>query len=183
MRMWPDEAEHFLGHYRDLELVHPQLAKRRVAVGPAGFGAFCAEARPLACLYIPERRDPAAWGDGVEITPLRPTAALMALVRNAFTARAVEALGWQRSRLMVLGDLVQRVPVRRLIYPSGFQRLPQVRQALLRDLEGLVDPGVISRACLQQSSAGLDSHIRCVISAPFCNIIVIVTIRTVARRY
>ena len=141
MRMWPDEAEHFLGHYRDLELVHPQLDKRRVAVGPAGFGTFCAEARPLACLYIPERRDPAAWGDGVEITPLRPTAALMELVRNAFTARAVEALGWQRSRLMVLGDLVQRVPVRRLIYPSGFQRLPQVRQAILRDLEGPSTPG------------------------------------------
>ena len=121
--------------------MHPQLDKRRVAVGPEGFGTFCAEARPLACLYFPERRDPAAWGDDVEITPLRPTATLIALVRNAFTARAVEALGWQRSRLMVLGDLVQGVPVRRLLYPSGFQRLPQVRQAILRDLEGPSTPG------------------------------------------
>ena len=65
----------------------------------------------------------------------------MALVRNSFTARAVEALGWQRSRLMVLGDLVQWVPVRRLIYPSGFQRLTHLRQALLRDLEGSSTPG------------------------------------------
>ena len=65
MRMWPDEAQHFLGHYRDLEIVHPQLDKRRVVVGSEGFGTFCAEARPLACIYIPERRDPAEWGEGV----------------------------------------------------------------------------------------------------------------------
>jgi len=36
---------------------------------------------------------------------------------------------------------LQDVPVRRLIYPSGFQFLPQVRQAILRDLEGPSTPG------------------------------------------
>ena len=48
--------------------------------------------------------------------------------QHAFTARVVEALGWQRSRLKLLADLQQQVPVRRLIYPSDFQLLPQVRQ-------------------------------------------------------
>ena len=97
MRMWPDEAEHFLGHHEDLEIVHPQLDKRRVAVGHEGFGAFCAEAQPLACIYIPERRDPALWGNEVEIMSLRPTVAFIEVVRNSFTPRIVEALGWQRS--------------------------------------------------------------------------------------
>ena len=133
MRMWPDEAQHFLGRHEDLELVHPQLDKRRVVVGPEGFGAFCAEARPLACLYVPERRDPAEWGETVRIEPLRPTAALMALVRYSFTPRLAEALGLQRDRIPLLAGLLQGVPVRRLIYPSGFERLPRVREAILED--------------------------------------------------
>ena len=102
MRMWPDEAQHFLGHYEGLEIVHPQLDKRRVVVGPEGFGAFCAEARPLACIYIPERRDPAEWGEAVRIEPLRPTAALMALVRNSFTPSLAQASGF--SALVLLSS-------------------------------------------------------------------------------
>ena len=133
MRMWPDEAQHFLGRYKDLEIVHPQLEKRRVCVGPGGFGAFCAEARPLACIYVPERRDPDEWGETVRIEPLRPTEALMALVRHSFTPRLAEAMGLQRHRLSLLVDLLQRVPIRRLIYPSGFERLPLAREVILQD--------------------------------------------------
>ena len=43
MRMWPDEARYFLGHYHNLERVHPALSKRRAHVGPDGFGTFCDE--------------------------------------------------------------------------------------------------------------------------------------------
>ena len=31
-------------------------------------------------------------------------------------------------------QLVQKIPVKRLLYPSGFQYLPKVRQAILRDI-------------------------------------------------
>lgn len=134
MRMWPDEAQHFLGHYEGLEIVHPQLDKRRVVVEPEGFGTFCAEAQPLACIYLPERRDPAEWGIAVHIVPVRPAAAVVALMRNSFTPSLVQALGLQHARFPVLADLVQQVPVRRLIYPSGFEQLPRVRTALLAEL-------------------------------------------------
>lgn len=56
MRMWPDEAEFFLGGYEALSHVHPDSAKRYVPVGAGGFGAFNVDPVPLRCLYLPERR-------------------------------------------------------------------------------------------------------------------------------
>ena len=49
MRFWPDQALHLLGHYADLELVEPDSPKRRIAVGPTGFGTFLDATQPIAC--------------------------------------------------------------------------------------------------------------------------------------
>ncbi len=41
----------------------------------SGFGTFCGNPKPIAAIYIPERRDPAEWGTQIEIvaiTRLRP---------------------------------------------------------------------------------------------------------------
>jgi hypothetical protein len=137
MRLWPDEAQHFLGSCEGLKLVHPKLTKRRVPVGPDGFGAFCDAPQPLACLYLPERRDAAEWGAKIEVTPVSLRDAVIELVRHSFTARIVEAMGWQPQRLDFFARLVRQVPLRRLVYPSGFEHLPRVRQAILQDLESL----------------------------------------------
>ena len=48
LRMWQDEAEHFLGRFADLPLVQKDSEKRSVAVGAGGFGSFHDEAAPLA---------------------------------------------------------------------------------------------------------------------------------------
>jgi len=137
MRMWPNEAQHFLGYYQDLERVHPAHSKRRVPVGPNGFGTFCDMAQPLACLYLPERRDPREGGTEIEITPVSPRDAVIELVRHSFTPRVVEAIGLQPRRLDFFAQMVQQVPMRRLVYPSGFEHLPRVREAILEDLETL----------------------------------------------
>jgi hypothetical protein len=129
MRMWPDEAEHFLGGLEDLPLVHPVVTKRRVAVGAGGFGAFHDAALPLGCIYLPERL-----ADGpVEIHEIRPRDALIELVRHSFSSHLVEAVGLQPRRLDLFARLVMQVPVRRLRYPSGFERLPEVVERLLKD--------------------------------------------------
>jgi hypothetical protein len=137
MRLWPDEAQHFLGHYEDLERVHPALSKRRVPVGANGFGTFCDASQPLACLYLPERRDPVEAGTEIRITPVSPRDAVIELVRHSFTPRVVEAIGLQPQRLDCFAQMVQQVPMRRLVYPSGFEHLPRVREAILEDLESL----------------------------------------------
>jgi len=137
MRMWPDQATHFLGGYETLPQVYPQVEKRRVKVGGGGFGQFRTEACPLACFYLPERRDPEKGGTTVDILPVGRREALIELLRFSFTPRMVEAVGLQMARLQFFAELVSRAPVRRLIYPSGFEFLPQVRNAILRDLEAL----------------------------------------------
>ena len=135
MRMWPDSAMHFLGHYESLDLVHPELTKRRIPVGLGGFGTFCATSMPLKAIYLPERRETAERGDSIEIESVSPINAVIEMVRNSFIARTVQALGWQPQRLSLFTRLAQQVPMRRLIYPSGFEHLQRVSEAVLIDLE------------------------------------------------
>jgi len=133
MRMWPDEAVHFLGGCEGLPLVHPELSKRRVPVGPDGFGTFCDRPLPLSCLYVPERLPDCE--APVEIHEISRRDALIELVRHSFSPYLVEAAGLQPSRFDFFARLVREVPVRRLSYPSGFDRLPSVAEAVLRDVE------------------------------------------------
>lgn len=133
MRMWPDEATWLLGGCDGLPLVHPNLTKRRLPVGPDGFGTFCDDPLPLACLYLPERLpDREA---PIEIREVSPRDALIELLRHSFTPLLVEAAGLQPARFDRLSHLVLRVPVKRLLYPSGFDRLPEVSEAVRLDLE------------------------------------------------
>lgn len=134
MRAWPDLAAHLVGSFEGLPRVLPELDKRRIPVGEeGGFGSFCPESRPLTTVYLPERLPDGAAGE-IRIEPLRPRDAVVELVRASFIARLVEALGWQARRLDFFARLVTAVPMRRLIYPSGFEHLPGVGAAILEDL-------------------------------------------------
>jgi hypothetical protein len=137
MRLWPDQAEHFLGHFADLNLVHPEASKRIVPIGPEGFGAFCDVPQPLRCFYIPSRRDPAEAGTAVEITPISSRDALIELVRYSFSTRLLAALGLQPQRLNGLAQIARQVPMRRIWYPSGLEYLPRICEAILEDVRAL----------------------------------------------
>ena len=73
----------------------------------------------------------------IGITPVSPRDAVIELVRHSFTPRVVEAIGLQAQRLDFFAQMVQQVPMRRLVYPSGFAHLPRVRDAILEDLQTL----------------------------------------------
>ena len=134
MRFWPDEAQFFLGHYADLEVVHPDYSKRRTWVGHGGFGKFCDMSGPIACLYLPERYMPTNGETDIRIIPVSPRDAAMELVRHSFIATIVEADEMQPDRLDFIAELVQSVPVRRVTYPSGLNNLSYVRSRILEDL-------------------------------------------------
>jgi hypothetical protein len=127
MRMWPDEAAWFAGSLEGLPLVQADSEKRRVAIG-----SFREEPAPLAHIFVASRR-PEAEGD-VEIQPLSRSEALIELVRHSFSPRLMEAAGLQPARLDRLARLVRNVPVRRLVYPSGFDRLPSVVASIIKSL-------------------------------------------------
>lgn len=133
MRMWPDEAEHFLGHFEHLPLVHPDLTKRRVPVATGGFGSFHDSPLPLSCLYVLDRQE--SRDAQIEIHTISPRDGLIELLRHSFTPLLVEGAGLQPARFDRLARLVRQVPVRRLRYPSGFDLLPRVAEAVRLDLE------------------------------------------------
>lgn len=133
MRMWPDQAEHFMGSYRELDLVHPQLTKRRIPVGSDGLGSFCGSTTQLTRLYVPERREHGD-SDAITITPLPPSEGVMTLIRLSFLVRVLRAVGLEAARLAFFSRLVQRVSMRTLSYPSGVEHLPAVREAVLADV-------------------------------------------------
>lgn len=138
MRMWPDLAERVMGtEWETLPLAHPRYSKRRVPVGAGGFGQFLDRSQPLACLYLPERQDPGEAAEGVpaiRVETVPPAQAVVELVRGSFLLRIPQAAGFAPDRLRLFSDLVGRVPVRRLVYPSGFALLPEVTDRILEDL-------------------------------------------------
>ena len=134
IRMWPNEAEHFLIEYEHLERVHPEIAKRYVPVGDDLFGPFCDHPCPLERIFILERRGASDLPAGLEIKHVSHRDAVIELLRYSFITRLAEAAGLTADRLGFLSSLVQKVPVRRLIYPSGYEHLAQIRQSILNDL-------------------------------------------------
>lgn len=133
MRMWPEQAAHFVDEAGALPRVHPYIEKRRVPVGPEGIGAFCDAPQPVRSVYLPDRRP----GAPIEIRPVAAGEGLIELVRQSFVARLVDAVGWQPERLPTLARLAQHVPVRRLVYPDGVEQLPRVAEAIVEDVQAL----------------------------------------------
>lgn len=133
MRMWPPLAAHFLGNFESLGVIHPSYSKRRVPIGNRGFGQFHDVSRPLGCIYLPQRRSEGSSRLDIEINPVPRRESVIELIRHSFSPNIVEATGMQPQRLSFLSRLVQRVPVRSLVYPEGLARLPAVCEALSRD--------------------------------------------------
>ena len=135
MRMWPEQAAHFVPDVDALDTVHPYIEKKRVPVGEQGIdGAFCDKSRPLAVLYIPDRRDDV---DVIAIEPMSQSRALLSIVQESFVSTLIAAAGWHGKRLNLLSDVVKAVPVRRLIYPNGIEKLPAVAEAIRKDIADL----------------------------------------------
>ena len=133
LRLWPEQADHFVGDHAALLKVHPAYTKRRVVLGQP-FGSFHPRPAPLRCLYLP-MRDTAA--DEVSFEPLRDRDALLAMVQESFLRDAVHGLELAGRRLPALAGIVERVAVRTVRYPSGFDRLPELAEAVAADVAAL----------------------------------------------
>lgn len=137
MRMWPKQAEYFLGRYETLAQVHPALEKRRVPVGPNGVGAFQQTSEPLGCIYLSEMRSANGSNREVRIDPVSKGDAAIELVRGSFLPNIVVAAGLQARRMSLLSQIANQIPVRRLSFPEDPDQLPKVRQHILRDLQSV----------------------------------------------
>lgn len=133
MRMWPDQARHFVGTEDGLPLVHPALDKRRVPVGGVGgLGSFHPDPAVIHRLYLPERGEP---GDRIEprVMPLSPRDAVIELIGRSFLGPMLGGIGLEAERFRSFVELARDVPVKRLVYPHGSERLADVLETILAD--------------------------------------------------
>lgn len=133
MRMWPDETEHFFARVDDLEKVHPEYSKRYVPLAEMDRGAFSDQPSQLKRIYILERRESSDLPDGPRIEGVSTRDAVIELLRYSFVTRLAEAAGLAPNRFKFLTGMVQKIPLSRLVYPSGYEYLPQIRQVILAD--------------------------------------------------
>ena len=131
MRMWPAEADHFVGDHGKLSRIHPDFEKGRVPVTPSIFGDFCDTPLPLAAILMPERREADA---DIEWVPIPGRQAVIELVRHSFSPHIVAAVGLQPSRLEVFGQVAESIPIQTLRYPAGLEHLQATCRAIAQRL-------------------------------------------------
>lgn len=139
LRLWPSGLEDRLRiAAEELPRVHRGLEKRRLAVEPGSGGRGLGDALPLGAVYVLDRRP--GPGGPVEIAPCPGPDALARLVEHSSAAAAAAALGLSGRRFDLLADVVERIPVRFLRYPSSSDSAPRVRDAIAEDLGGKALP-------------------------------------------
>lgn len=127
LRLWPEQADHLAGGRDGLDTVHPWYDKLVVPLDGRLQGRAAREPVPLAQLLVP-RRGPE--DRPITLERLDVGAGLQALVANAFLPEPVHGLGLAQDRFPTLIRLLHEVPVARLHYPTGFDRLPEVVAAI-----------------------------------------------------
>ena len=131
MRLWPADARHFVGDTAGLPRVDPDSEKRRIEIGPGGFGRFEPAAQPVAALVLPDVGGSA----GQVLEPLPAARATMELVRHSYSPYIVEGAGLQPGRLRQIAGLATAIPGWRLSHPAG----PEARRAALATLLAELD--------------------------------------------
>lgn len=116
MRMWPEQASAFIDGTPALERVHSGRDKRRIPVGPGGFGAFCDRVTPPQTLYPPSRTD--AVSTGVSVERLSGSDALVEMLRHSFVGMLAETIIGP-ARLRRVAAVARHIEVVRLRYPRG----------------------------------------------------------------
>ena len=129
-KLTPEQAEIFVGRSNGFPLVHPAYEKLSVPVSE--FGMFAKSPAGVARIYLLERHDKSG---PVEIEEIPAGEALMELIKNTFITEIIDATDLRSTRMKRLAEIVRRVPVRRLRYPTGYENLPKVHEAVLADLD------------------------------------------------
>jgi len=129
-RLWPWTARRLNPPGMKGEYLAPEIKKKKFLLGPDAPWRFTNKPVPLSCLYLLSRKKKM---EGIRIESLKGRKALMGVLENIYNPmiKNPNVLGQQ---LEIASRLIQKVPVKRLIYPSGFSHLSKVRQAILKDL-------------------------------------------------
>jgi hypothetical protein len=134
LKLWRSVAQHFFGEDapKRFSPIIFNAQKYRIPVGDGFPCSFWGDILPIHTLYVLSRGDE---NTPIKITPCGPAEAVMHMVRYSLVGRMAQALGLGGERLAFLGRCLPAISIRTLQYPSGFDHLPTVRNAILKDIE------------------------------------------------
>ena len=129
VKLTPQQLERFTnGSETSYPRFHPGFTKLSVPV--SDLGGFDPGPRPVGVIYLLERGQV----ESPVIETLPPAKAVMELARHSFLGHILEVTPLLRDRFAHLVRVARAVPVRRLSYPDGFDRLADVHAAIQCDL-------------------------------------------------
>ena len=132
--LWPDAVANLAGHENALPRLTPVWEKRYLALDGV-LARFAVMKLPLGLIYLIAARSDGA--DTPRVEPLSPKDALLELVKNTY-------MNWLLNRQQraeefnVLGNLVQQVPVRRLVPNSNPARIAELCQLIESDARSIL---------------------------------------------
>jgi hypothetical protein len=136
LKLWPEAAAALGETVEGLAPLRPELPKR----GHDVRHRFVGKRLPLAALYV------LGEGPALQIDPLKPSEAVIELVRHTYAARFLQSLG-APAHLQQCAGLAHRVRARRLLRPRSLDQLTGLVQRVKADL------GLPAEHCTQAGSA------------------------------
>jgi hypothetical protein len=132
VHLWPQSARSMFGSWDALPRITPNWDKRRLDLDDQGF-RFQRSALPLAAIYF--LGDRGAAGDTPRIEAVSPAHALIALVSDSHATEFVDP-PQRAAEFDALARLLARVPSRRVTPSEDLARIPELCEAIVRDLRG-----------------------------------------------
>lgn len=134
MKVWEDSLQQTLQHHGELPTVMPGLGKRLFRLGEDQ--RFSYEAAPLRALYLLCRYDAEASGrSDVSIRDLNRREELVTLCEHT-SGRVLMSPQEQAGLFPFYGRVLERVQVRLLMYPHGYEHQDRTFQAVLQEAAG-----------------------------------------------
>ena len=130
LRLWPDSVEMLYGSPEALPRFMPGGEKRLLDLESQG-AHFESRPVPLGAIYVlgDRRRDPAPYAE-----PIRPQNALLLLVADTYANKILDR-ELRAREFAVLGQLVTKVPIRRIYPREGTRKLKELCNFIHKDFE------------------------------------------------
>ena len=137
IRLWPQSVSLLKSLPIRGRLLYPRTQKERFLIDSKNTWRFTRKVVPLKAIYLLTRRKTGR----ILIQDLKGREGLMAFLKNIYWGVIRDPK--TRERQFEIGsELFDKIPIKRLTYPSGFNHFLPLKRALMKDLKGRSGVGV-----------------------------------------
>jgi len=138
IKLFAKTAHRFLGDALAGVRMNPETEK---LIFPLDARRSCFSPVPVKAVYSLAGPREVVRRERIRSEPLSPRQSFLELLKNTFNRRILDADRLER-QLHETARLVSLVPVRKLSFPRVWSQLPSVRDAIIRDLQQVLEPDI-----------------------------------------